>query len=40
MSGSSIIRDGKPVGVVPHVPANDSQTGYGIFIEDKPEAAR
>ena len=39
MSGSPIIRDGKLVGAVPHVLVNDPATGYGIFIENMPDAA-
>ena len=33
MSGSPIIQDGKLVGAVTHVLVNDTQKGYGIFIE-------
>jgi stage IV sporulation protein B len=40
MSGSPIIQDGKLVGAVTHVLINDPTTGYGIFIENMPSAAR
>lgn len=39
MSGSPIIQDGKLVGAVTHVLANDLTTGYGIFIENTLDAA-
>ena len=48
MSGSPIVQDGKIIGAVTHVFVNDSQRGYGVFIEnmlnqakitDKKEAA-
>ena len=39
MSGSPIIQDGKLVGAVTHVLVNDPTRGYGIFIENMPEAA-
>ena len=39
VSGSPIIQGGKLVGAVTHVPVNDPATGYGIFIENMPEAA-
>jgi len=34
MSGSPIIQDGKIIGVVTHVFVNDSQRGYGVFIQN------
>ena len=40
MSGSPIIQDGKLIGAVTHVLVNDSQTGYGIFIENMLDAAQ
>ena len=39
MSGSPIIQDGKLVGAVTHVLADDPTKGYGIFIENILEAA-
>ena len=39
MSGSPIIQDGKLVGAVPHVLANDPTRGYGIFIENMLDVA-
>ena len=39
MSGSPILQDGKLVGAVTHVLVNDPTTGYGIFIENMPDAA-
>ncbi|MCO1600031.1 SpoIVB peptidase [Desulfosporosinus nitroreducens] len=48
MSGSPIVQDGKLIGAVTHVFVNDSQRGYGVFIQnmlndssqlDKKEAA-
>ena len=39
VSGSPIIQDGKLVGAVTHVLVNDPTRGYGIFIENMPEAA-
>ena len=38
-SGSLIIQDGKLVGAVIHVLANDPTRGYGIFIENMQDAA-
>ena len=38
MSGSPIIQDGKLVGAVAHVLVNDSTRGYGIFIDNMPDA--
>ena len=34
MSGSPIIQDGKIIGAVTHVFVNDSQRGYGVFIQN------
>ncbi|MGI6119016.1 MAG: SpoIVB peptidase, partial [Desulfosporosinus sp.] len=34
MSGSPIIQDGKIIGAVTHVFINDSQRGYGVFIQN------
>jgi stage IV sporulation protein B len=34
MSGSPIIHDGKIIGAVTHVFVNDSQRGYGVFIQN------
>jgi stage IV sporulation protein B len=39
VSGSPIIQDGKLVGAVTHVLVNDPITGYGIFLENMPDAA-
>ena len=39
MNGSPIIQDGKLVGAVTHVLANDPTRGYGIFIENMLNAA-
>ena len=39
MSGSPIIQNGKLIGEVTHVPANDPIGGYGIFIENMLEVA-
>ena len=39
VSGSPIIEDGKLVGAVTRVLVNDPTTGYGIFIENKLDAA-
>ena len=39
MSGSPIIQNGKIVGAVTHVLVNDPTRGYGIFIENRLEAA-
>ena len=39
MSGSPIIQDGKLIGAVTHVLVNDPTMGYGIFIENMPDAA-
>ena len=39
VSGSPIIRDGKLVGAVTHVPVNDPTRGYGIFIENMLDVA-
>ena len=40
MLGSPIVQNGKLVGAVTHVLANDPTMGYGIFIENMLEAAR
>jgi len=34
MSGSPIVQDGKLIGAVTHVFVNDSQRGYGVFIQN------
>ncbi|MDR3602900.1 MAG: SpoIVB peptidase [Desulfosporosinus sp.] len=34
MSGSPIVQDGKIIGAVTHVFVNDSQRGYGVFIQN------
>ncbi|GAB6156110.1 SpoIVB peptidase [Desulfosporosinus burensis] len=34
MSGSPIIQDGKLIGAITHVFVNDSQRGYGVFIQN------
>ena len=34
MSGSPLLQDGKIIGAVTHVFVNDSEKGYGIFIEN------
>ncbi len=34
MSGSPIIQDGKIIGAITHVFVNDSQRGYGVFIQN------
>ena len=34
MSGSPLLPDGKLIGAVTHVFVNDSEKGYGIFIEN------
>ena len=34
MSGSPLLQDGKLIGAVTHVFVNDSEKGYGIFIEN------
>ena len=34
MSGSPLIQNGKIIGAVTHVFVNDSEKGYGIFIEN------
>ena len=39
VSGSPIIQDGKLVGAVTHVLVNDPTRGYGIFIENRLDAA-
>jgi len=39
MSGLPIIQDGKLMGAVTHILVNDPTTGYGIFIENMPDAA-
>ena len=38
VSGNPIIQDGKLVGAVTQVPVNDPTKGYGIFIENTPDA--
>jgi len=39
VSGSPILQDGKLVGAVSHVLVNTPRRGYGVFIENMPEAA-
>ena len=39
MSGAPIIQNGKFIGAVTHVLVQDSTKGYGIFIENVPDAA-
>jgi stage IV sporulation protein B len=39
MSGSPILQNGRLVGAVTHVLVDDPTTGYGIFIENMPNAA-
>ena len=39
VSGPPIIRDGKLVGTVTHVFANNPPRGYRIFIENIPDSA-
>lgn len=34
MSGSPIVQDGKIIGAITHVFVNDSQRGYGVFIQN------
>lgn len=39
MSGSPIIQDGKLIGAVTHVLANDLTMGHEVFVEKMPDAA-
>jgi stage IV sporulation protein B len=39
LSGSPIIQDGKLIVAVTHVLIDDPTQGYGIFIENMPDAA-
>ena len=39
MSGSAVLQNGKLVGAVTHVLVDDPTKGYGIFIENMPDAA-
>jgi len=38
-SGFPIAKDGKLIGAVTHVLVSDPTRGYGIFIENMPDAA-